>query len=300
MKQIRSIEIRPDSREEVLPGFSMDFPYIASYAELENYPEPLVPWHWHRTVEIFYMKSGTLEYTTPHGKWVFPSGSGGLVNVNVLHTSRALPDPEGNVQLLHLFDPSLISGGQGSRMDGKYILPMTSSGLELIPLYPDDPACVPVLEKLRQSFDLREDEWGYEFRLRQELTQLWLEFFELARPQIHKAEKHRDTDDKIKLLMVYIHEHYQEPINVERIAQAAHISSRVCFRLFRENLHMTPLEYLRRYRLRMACQLLERTREPITEIACCCGLSSVSYFGKLFREHYGCTPAQYRKKMAGS
>lgn len=297
MKHVHRHDIRPDTKEEILPGFTEEFPYIASYAELETFPEPMAPWHWHRAVEIFYMKSGTLEYTTPHGKWVFPAGSGGLVNANVLHTSKVMPCRDRNIQLLHLFDASFLSGGYGSRMESKYILPITSAaGLEMIPLYPDDPACAPMLEKLRQSFEIQEGEWGYEFRLRQQLTELWLEFFELARPRIERTEKHRDGDDKIKMLMVYIHEHYPEPISIDQLAQAAHVSKRVCFRLFQENLHMTPLEYLRGYRLRMACQMLQKTKEPITQIAYACGLGTSSYFGKTFREHYGCTPAQYRKK----
>ena len=48
--------------------FSADFPYIATRAELDKYTEPFVPWHWHSSVELFYMESGALEYTTPNGK----------------------------------------------------------------------------------------------------------------------------------------------------------------------------------------------------------------------------------------
>ena len=89
MKNIQSIELNDSSKEELLPGFSADFPYIATCAELDRYLEPLVPWHWHPTVELFYMKSGSLEYTTPHGKWIFSAGSGGFVNANVLHQMLA-------------------------------------------------------------------------------------------------------------------------------------------------------------------------------------------------------------------
>ena len=59
---------------------------------------------------------------------------------------------------------------------------------------------------------------------------------------------------------------------------------------------MTPVEYMRSYRLRKACQMLSGSREPVTQIAYACGLGSSSYFGKVFREQFGCTPAEYRKK----
>ena len=68
------------------------------------------------------------------------------------------------------------------------------------------------------------------------------------------------------------------------------------FRLFHNCLHMTPVEYIKSYRLQMACQMLARGREPVTSIAQACGLGSSSYFGKVFREQTGCTPSEYRQK----
>lgn len=78
MKNIQSIEFYTGSKEELLPGFASDFPYIASRAELDKYTGRYVPWHWHKTVELFYMESGSLEYDTPGGKLLFPAGSGGM------------------------------------------------------------------------------------------------------------------------------------------------------------------------------------------------------------------------------
>lgn len=296
MKYIRGIDIRPDNREEILPGFSPDFPYIATYAEMDKYIEPRTPWHWHRTVELFYLQSGTLEYTTPRGKWVFQAGTGGFLNSNVLHASRVIPSGDGTIQLLHLFDPVLLSGEQGSRMEAKYILPVTASEVEMLPLDPNIPEQAVILREIRQAFDISGQEWGDEFRLREALTGIWLKLFELIRPQLDREQNGRDSDDKIKTLMVYIHEHYREPISVDQLAEAVHVSRRACFRLFQENLHMTPVEYMRSFRLQKACQLLAKTREPITEIAYSCGLGSSSYFGKVFREQFGCTPAQFRSK----
>ena len=297
MKNIQSIQLIEGSNEELLPGFSPDFPYIASRALLDRYLEPATPWHWHRTVELFYMESGTLEYTTPNGKRVFPAGSGGFVNSNVLHTSMVIPSGAETVQLLHLFEPELLSGGQASRMDMKYIRPLTSAaGIEMIVLFPDDAVQAELLKKIRAVFDLDEDEWGYEFTLRQQLTEIWLALFALARPGIELHSGAKDSDEKMKAMMRYIHAHYPDTISVDQLAREAHISKRVCYRLFRENLHMSPVEYMTGYRLRKACQRLAETDEPITQIAYNCGLGSSSYFGKLFRERFGCTPGAYRKE----
>ena len=103
MKNIHSIEFYTGSKEELLPGFEKDFPYIASRAELDKYIGHYVPWHWHKTVELFYMESGSIEYDTPGGKLLFPAGSGGIVNSNVLHMTKTISQKEKNIQLLHYF-----------------------------------------------------------------------------------------------------------------------------------------------------------------------------------------------------
>ena len=243
------------------------------------------------------MQTGTLEYTTPSGKWVFPAGTGGFVNSNVLHTSKVLPSGKETVQLLHLFEPEFLSGGQVSRIDAKYIRPLTSTPeIEMIVLSPDDPKQEALLKKIRSAFDLDEEIWGYEFMLRQQLTEIWLALFELVRPATGLQSRVKDSDEKMKAMMRYIHTHYPESICVDQLAKEAHISKRVCYRLFRETLQTSPLEYMTDYRLRKACQQLTQTNAPITQIAYSCGLGSSSYFGKLFREHFGITPVAYRKE----
>lgn len=67
MKITRGLQFYTGSREEKIEGFTEEFPYIASRAELNAYQESFVPWHWHKAVELFYIESGTLTYHTPGG-----------------------------------------------------------------------------------------------------------------------------------------------------------------------------------------------------------------------------------------
>ena len=68
MKKIQEIIFHPGSKEEILPDFMPDFPYIASWVESDRYMGCFAPWHWHKAVELFYIENGTLEYHTPEGK----------------------------------------------------------------------------------------------------------------------------------------------------------------------------------------------------------------------------------------
>ena len=290
MNHIQSFWLNEQNREEQIPGFDSDFPYVASRAELDKYT---VPWHWHRAVELFIVESGCLEYITPCGHHVFPAGSGGFVNSNVLHSSHVVPTGKATVQLLHLFDPSLISGNHDSRIYQKYILPMTTSSTTILPLYPQNPDDAKILEQIFQTFSLSTDQSGYEIQLRNALSTVWIDLL----PRFTTVSQHRYSNDtQIKALMAYIHDHFQEPISIEELAQSAHISRRLCFRLFQNNLHMTPVAYIRSYRLQRACRMLHSTDMSVTDIAYACGLGSSSYLSKLFRQEYGCTPHEYRKR----
>ena len=291
MQTVYELELIDGSKEERLPGFTPDFPYIATRAELDRYAEPTVPWHWHRTAELFFMESGCLEYTTPHGTWVFPAGSGGFLNCNVLHSTRIIPSEDSTVQLLHLFEPTFLAGTPESPIYRKYIQPLTASSAELIPLYPEDAFQKELLAEIRAAFRLSETQWGYEFSLRHSLCQIWLKLGSLA----ECLPRTDSGDSKIKTMLVYIQDHLSEPISVEDLAASVYVSKRVCFRLFQTYLHTTPLEYIRSLRLQKARHLLLSTEHALTDIAHSCGLGSSSYFGKLFRERFGCTPSEFRR-----
>lgn len=299
MQKIRGIELNKQNGEEVLPGFSEKFPYIATCAQLDDYIDPYIPWHWHRQIELFYMESGSLEYTTPHGTWLFTEGMGGMVNSNVLHQSRPGDSKNPNIQLLHIFDPSLLAGKQGSQIEERYMLPLlTDRKTEMIALHPEDPAEGEILKMVKEAFLISDQEWGYEVKLREKLTQIWLRLVQMIRPEKEKEEMQPSEDEKVKRLMLYIHEHYRESISVEQMAESVYISKRGCFRVFREQLHMTPVEYIHSYRLQRVCQMLMDSDRSITEIAQECGFGSSSYLGRLFHDKMGCTPAQYRRKTA--
>lgn len=293
MEIIRTIRLSSVTRQEDLPDFASDFPYRFSCSEPGSFPGGQVPWHWHPALELFYLQSGQLVYETPAETRTFAAGSGGLVNGNVLHSTRVMAG-EPAVQLIHLFEPSLLGGSPGSRIGQKYLLPITAdASLELLPLDPADPRQAAVLEKLKASFALDREAFGYELRLRAVLSDLWLDF--LALPRTGTASGAR-SDEKCKAMMAYLHEHAAESLRIGQIAAAGCCSEREAYRTFQECLHTTPLNYLQNVRLQNACEQLTAGRRSITEIAAECGFSSLSYFGRVFRRAFGCTPAEYRAK----
>lgn len=297
MRDVHNIEFRNGTKEELIADIAPDFPYTASYVRLDKYSGRFVPWHWHKAVELFYMESGGLEYGTPQGQKVFPAGTGGFVNSNVLHMTRPRTNTENNIQFVQLFDTSLIAGEQGSRIEKNYITPIiTAPQIEIIALQPDNPHEKQLLSSIREAFQMPDAGFGYEIRLRALLSEIWLELFRIAIPLLEEKRDYGKINDKIKSMLLFIHERYQEKITIAEVAAAAYLSERECFRVFHDCLHITPAEYIKNYRLQMACHMLAKSKETITYISHACGLGSSSYFGKVFKEQEGCTPIEYRSK----
>ena len=301
MKNVQKVEFYTGTREELLPDFASDFPYIASRAELDKYAGRCAPWHWHKAIELFYMESGTLEYNTPRQKMTFPAGSGGFVNSNVLHMTRALSRTEDNIQRLHIFDTALLSGNSGSRIEKKYIIPITANPrIELYALHPDDPEQAGILDLIQGAFALDEKETGYEIKLREALSEIWLKLFGLFSDAFDGEGKYDRNDESLKKMLIYVQEHFGDKIPVSELAAVACLSERECFRLFGSYLHTTPAKYIQSCRLQKACEMLRNGRESITDIGQACGLGSGSYFCKIFRENMRCTPLEYRRKWQDS
>lgn len=295
MIPVDGVTFKPGTEEELLPQFHSSFPYVCTCLEFQKDPLQHTPWHWHKAVEIFYIERGQLVYSTPSCEIVFPAGSGGLVNSNILHSAKVYASDSGYRGLYHFFNPSLIAGAAGSRIEKRYVLPMiTASHIEMIPLKPDDLEQAEILDLIRDSFKLDMDELGYEFQVRSALDNIWISVLRLIQPKLSERHKADRTSELMKKMLVFLHDHIHEKLSVKDLADVAGISERSCYGIFQKCLHTSPSEYINTYRLNLAYQMLAQTELSITEISQSCGMNN-SYFSKVFRQTTGFTPLEYRR-----
>jgi len=88
--------------------------------------------------------------------------------------------------------------------------------------------------------------------------------------------------------------HYDEPIDVQAMADAAGLSRAHFSRVFRVAFGQPPNVYLLTRRLERAATLLRRTDRSVADICVTVGLSSVGSFTTSFKRMYGVTPTAYR------
>jgi transcriptional regulator GlxA family with amidase domain len=92
-----------------------------------------------------------------------------------------------------------------------------------------------------------------------------------------------------------IEDHYPEPLTITDLAAAGHISVRRLQAGFRRHVGVSPMGYLRRFRLNRAHELLGRGdagTTSVTEVAMTCGLRHLGRFAAEYHDLYGETPSQ--------
>ena len=99
----------------------------------------------------------------------------------------------------------------------------------------------------------------------------------------------------VRQVMAYIHEHYDDSISRVDLASHVSITERYLTYCFHQEMGITPMVYLNRYRVKRAKMLLENGKLSITEVAQKVGFSDGSYFNRVFRQEVGVTPGAYMK-----
>ena len=79
--------------------------------------------------------------------------------------------------------------------------------------------------------------------------------------------------------------------------RSKHLNKYYLAHSFKNNVGVSPIEYLNQVRIREAQTLLETTDYNIANISGMIGFSSQSYFTQTFRRHLNETPSEYRKRM---
>ncbi len=99
----------------------------------------------------------------------------------------------------------------------------------------------------------------------------------------------------IRLALSYIDDHLSYNISVSDIAAYIGIDRTHLYRLFTEQIGVSPSKYLTEERLKRAVSLMKHEQLSINEIAISAGFYDLSHFSKVFAEKYGTTPGRYRK-----
>ncbi len=111
-----------------------------------------------------------------------------------------------------------------------------------------------------------------------------------------KPYEHNRT---LALAVEHIENNISDPqLDIAVLADITHISEVFLRRLFKNELGISPKQYIIQLRLSKAKQLLISSGLPISQVAEDCGYSSIYHFSRAFKASTGYTPSEYRSQQS--
>jgi AraC-like DNA-binding protein len=93
----------------------------------------------------------------------------------------------------------------------------------------------------------------------------------------------------------YIMENKAEHLTSEKLAENLGISLRTFQRITKNEMNVTPTNYIRVIKLKMASEFLKNKSGNVTQASYEFGFSNPSYFSKIFKNHFGYSPSDWIK-----
>lgn len=263
-----------------------------------DWTEGGVQLHWHDELEAGFVTAGAVVMYVGKEKVTLSRGDGFFINSGIPHAFVAADEEEAKQRSL-VFDPILIGGRFDSVFWQDYVQPVVSA--TSMPWFCFDRGiswhkdAIRAIESAWRCCDDRESD--YELDARNSLSHLVaLLKRHLPVEQPTQARKISRDNERIKVMMRYIQEHFTEPLTTNEIAASAMVGPSECLRCFHNTIGLTPIQYTKYYRVQRAAEQLQATDRKIADIGADCGFQEMSYFAKAFREIMGTTPSEYRKK----
>lgn len=101
---------------------------------------------------------------------------------------------------------------------------------------------------------------------------------------------------RMQKLLLYIMNNYQHPITLDEVAYQVGLDRSSFCVFFKKITGESFITYLTKYRLEIACQMLDISDLNISEICYASGFRDIPYFNRVFKKMKGTTPSCYKSK----
>ncbi len=105
------------------------------------------------------------------------------------------------------------------------------------------------------------------------------------------------TGSLIQRINAYVHEHYQENLGRNELAEVFFLAPEYLAKLYRKKTGKYLRDYIGEYRINRAKDLLMNPEVRVSDVACEVGIDNSPYFSALFKKFTGYTPNEYRQKF---
>lgn len=272
-----------DFRHElVLPNEDLPFKLFVFEGKDGGYK---VSRHWHRSIEIFLVLEGRMDFYIDSRLHRLSEGQFILVNSNEVH-SIDCPDP--NFTLVLQIPRGLFE----TCIDDVDNLQFSRSGA-------DDAALAVLIRRMQEAYACRQS--GYLFQILGDFYQLmYLLVTDYRILEVDEQRKKQNRNlDRLSHITNYIQANYREDLTLEGVAHIFGFSPAYLSRMFQKYAGINYKTYISDLRTQAGYRLLMNTDLQVGEIALECGFPDSRSFAKAFRRRFGLPPAEYRRKSQG-
>lgn len=253
--------------------------------------------HSHDFFEIIYAYKNTATQHLEHSTLTLEEGSVCLMNTNYKH-GISIPSQDSVVfnilvskQVLNtsflnlisendLFNSFFINSLFSVSEEGEYVYfrPNPDSNLELL------------MQSLIEEYILQKP--CYQAAMQSYLS---LIFTDLLRNHIYVSQKKEKSEVDFSAILAYITANLSD-ITLQELAAHFHYTPAYLSKILKKYLGHTFSELLNELKLNRAADCLRNSTMRIDAITELLGYYDRSYFNRVFRKHYGCSPSEFRDK----
>lgn len=100
----------------------------------------------------------------------------------------------------------------------------------------------------------------------------------------------------VSRMIRYVQEHYAEKIGIKDLVESLGVSATYLNQKFKSETTYTFNDFLNRYRIQKAMDLLRSRDDKVYAIAANVGYKDYKYFIAIFKKYAGCTPSSYQER----
>lgn len=262
---------------------------------------------FHNTHEMFYLRSGRLEFITDNKKQIIESNTAVIIKPNVGHKVRVISSTADTVVLYFGFSKPVNFGSAQPSLES--FMDFTGSDCDdNSEPYKAQPFIVisgsykkSITNVMDRILEEKKNTDAVNHDLMIEILTVEL-LLTMSRALKHEWEESlRVKNGKARELVLiaknYIDDNYERGITVAETASYVFLSQGYFTRAFRDEFGISPMSYLMKKRINKACELLSNPEIKVSGIASQAGFSSPQRFNVAFKKQMDMTPLEYRKKM---
>ncbi|WP_273444447.1 AraC family transcriptional regulator [Neolewinella agarilytica] len=163
--------------------------------------------------------------------------------------------------------------------------------------FTNDPGITQLIQ--RMVYLCAEDHPAKDIFFDMSLKELLIRLLEIESRQNHLLDPQGlATSQPITAAVSYILGHLDERLTIGSLSKMVYMSKSSFFRAFRNEMGISPVDFINSERIKMAVSLLKRSELSIRQVAMRCGFNSASYFTRMFKKYYGVSPAGFQEKAS--